>query len=239
MCFDPRPHHDPRFPPSPFFHFENIRVHHNCCPAFGLLIGWRKSRNSIVHSIVHSNAGNRPYRSPITGRDFSGSENSLGAQFLCYSGDTRPSHGLVRACRHALERWDHHGNKKHDNIYNDNSSDADLFLIHEATFRDDDATMALKKKHSTIGEAIRVATDIPRCSRVLISHFSQRYDNVSSPSLSTATPTLTKSATPQRNDGANESANGNHGNSKKAPNGSHAGLPTVGLAVDGLWVHLD
>jgi ribonuclease BN (tRNA processing enzyme) len=85
-------------------------------------------------------------------------------QFLCYSGDTRPCLGLIHACRRALRR------KMTSSPRHANS----LTLIHEATFEDADSDNAQKKRHSTIGEAIRVASDIP-ASKVLLTHFSQRY----------------------------------------------------------------
>ena len=47
-------------------------------------------------------------------------------------------------------------------------------MIHEATFEDADQDQAEKKKHSTVSEAIHVASQIG-ASRVLLSHFSQRY----------------------------------------------------------------
>ena len=79
-------------------------------------------------------------------------------------------------------------------------------MIHEATYRDAESQMAEKKKHSTLREAWEVANDIPNCSRVLMTHFSQRYDNV----LEEDSP-------------LNFNENG----------------PSVGLAVDGLWIDLD
>ena len=142
VCFEPRLHHDPRLPgglASPFSHFENLKVYHNCCPAFGLLVGWKGRSNT--------------------------------SQFLCYSGDTRPSQNLVRACRQVLLR--------EEQRFEANRNQSHLFLIHEATYRDAESKMAQKKKHSTLREAWEVANDIPNCSKVLMTHFSQRYDNIS------------------------------------------------------------
>ena len=172
VCFEPRSHFIPSLPPaSPFFHFENLKVYHNCCPAFGLLVG------------------------------FMGKSNTR--RFLCFSGDTRPSQNLVRACRRVFARG------KQASRVDDSRCDMtqpNLFLIHEATYRDTERHMAEKKKHSTLREAWEVANDIPNCSRVLMTHFSQRYDNV----LEEDSP-------------LNFNENG----------------PSVGLAVDGLWIDLN
>ena len=79
-------------------------------------------------------------------------------RFLCVSGDTRPCGALVRACRHAMA----------------SRYSSELFLLHEATFQEEEQASAEKKKHSTIKEAIQVGYDIP-ASRILLTHFSQRY----------------------------------------------------------------
>ncbi|OQR89068.1 zinc phosphodiesterase [Achlya hypogyna] len=69
---------------------------------------------------------------------------------IVYSGDTRPCARLVAE-----------------------GMDADV-LIHEATFEDSMREDAIKKKHSTVGEAITVGRDM-RARTVLLTHFSQRY----------------------------------------------------------------
>jgi len=217
--FEPRLHYDPSIPPGPWIHFENIKVNHNCCPAFGVLIGWRV--------LIRNRDGDND-RSSTRGADFS-------SRFLCYSGDTRPSHGLVQACRRALQgnrnnfvtNSDYHQrHRHHQSNYNN------LFLIHEATFQDNDANMALKKKHSTINEAFRVACDI-FASRVLMTHFSQRYDNnVSTTTIAIAAAAAAAALTtivPDTNDVANNRLDKN---SKQI-------LPFMGLAADGLWIRLD
>jgi hypothetical protein len=118
---------------------------------------------------------------------------------------------------------------------NDRSSEeteaTDLFLIHEATYRDSETSMAQKKKHSTIGEAFEIATRIPKCSRVLMTHFSQRYDNCLPPS--------------ETANGLPSICGGEHGNGSVTANGAgsriggdHAASPSIGLAVDGLWIDL-
>lgn len=69
---------------------------------------------------------------------------------LVYSGDTRPSARLVELGHGAT------------------------VLIHEATFSDCKADEALKKRHSTISEAIEVAQQM-NAQRLILTHFSQRY----------------------------------------------------------------
>jgi len=75
---------------------------------------------------------------------------------LCYSGDTRPSKNLVRACCHK----------------NDDFSVS--LLLHEATFDDDDRSLAEAKRHSTVMEATQIAKDM-NAQSCLLTHFSQRY----------------------------------------------------------------
>lgn len=50
-------------------------------------------------------------------------------------------------------------------------------LIHEATFEDDLLDEAVKKKHSTIGEALRIAQDM-KARTTILTHFSQRYSKL-------------------------------------------------------------
>ncbi|KAL7531456.1 hypothetical protein ACHAWF_003780 [Thalassiosira exigua] len=72
---------------------------------------------------------------------------------VAYSGDCRPS-----------------------NRFADVASGADL-LIHEATFEDGMEEDAVLKRHSTVGEAIEVASKMNARSLVL-THFSQRYPKI-------------------------------------------------------------
>jgi len=78
---------------------------------------------------------------------------------LCYSGDTRPSSNLIRACEQL--------NKQRCSM---------SLLLHEATFDDDEKgkNEAIKKRHSTVQEAVQVANKI-NASACLLTHFSQRY----------------------------------------------------------------
>ncbi|OHE91942.1 metallo-beta-lactamase superfamily protein [Colletotrichum orchidophilum] len=69
---------------------------------------------------------------------------------IAYSGDCRPSDKLIEAGKGAT------------------------LLIHESTFDNDKVGDALAKKHSTLGEALKVAHKMG-ARRVLLTHFSQRY----------------------------------------------------------------
>jgi ribonuclease Z len=72
---------------------------------------------------------------------------------LVYSGDCRPSRELAKA-----------------------AFGADL-LIHEATFEDGMEMEAALKKHSTVGEALKVAAEMEaKC--IVLTHFSQRYPKI-------------------------------------------------------------
>lgn len=74
-----------------------------------------------------------------------------------YSGDCRPSRAFADIGKHST------------------------VLLHEATFDDDLKEEAIAKKHSTSSEAIGVGVAMG-ARRVILTHFSQRYQNV--PSLS-------------------------------------------------------
>ena len=78
---------------------------------------------------------------------------------IAFSGDTRPCPRFVQACRRQGV-----------------NGEID-FLVHEATFDDEEKEMSIKKKHSTVQEAIHVGRDV-RAGKVLLSHFSQRYDSL-------------------------------------------------------------
>lgn len=72
---------------------------------------------------------------------------------VVYSGDCRPSTALAQAAK-----------------------GADL-LVHEATFEDGMEAEAAVKRHSTVGEALRVAAQMEaRCT--VLTHFSQRYPRI-------------------------------------------------------------
>jgi len=79
-----------------------------------------------------------------------------------FSGDTLPCRRFVQACR------------KLSAIH---SAGRINFLLHEATFDDNEKQMSIEKKHCTVLEAMQVGKDV--CAeRVLLTHFSQRYDSV-------------------------------------------------------------
>jgi ribonuclease Z len=82
-----------------------------------------------------------------------------GGPSVVYSGDTRPCDALVGM-----------------------GSGATL-LIHEATFGDDKQDEAVSKRHSTIGEALSVASRMG-AFRTLLTHFSQRYPSAPPVSVS-------------------------------------------------------
>jgi predicted TIM-barrel fold metal-dependent hydrolase len=112
---------------------------------------------------------------------------------------------LVKACRQAL--WSTSGG-----AYNTSnaSGHGDLLLVHEATFQDEEQEEAEKKKHSTISEAMQVAADIP-ATRVLLTHFSQRYVSLTNTNATAA--------------------------SNNSSSSSERRIP-MGFAMDGLWLPL-
>lgn len=87
---------------------------------------------------------------------------------LCYSGDTRPSQNLIQACR--SEGLIGNGLCKTE------VKQSISLLLHEATFDDDErgSIEAIKKKHSTVKEAMMIAKQI-NANSCLLTHFSQRY----------------------------------------------------------------
>ena len=78
---------------------------------------------------------------------------------LCYSGDTRPSVRFVEASKYL-------------------GSNGVSLLIHESTFDDDSRGKeeAVKKRHSTVEEAIMIASQM-NAKACILTHFSQRYPN--------------------------------------------------------------
>jgi len=79
-----------------------------------------------------------------------------GKELLAFSGDCRPSEALSNEI------------KCRGQSYNTR------ILIHEATFSDEHQTLATAKKHSTVSEAIHVATTA-NATALILTHFSQRY----------------------------------------------------------------
>lgn len=72
---------------------------------------------------------------------------------VVFSGDTKPCDLLV-----------------------EEGQDADL-LVHEATFEDGHEADALKKKHSTMGQAVEIGRKM-KARHVILTHFSARYPKV-------------------------------------------------------------
>ncbi|TPX31232.1 hypothetical protein SmJEL517_g05361 [Synchytrium microbalum] len=106
-------------------------------------------------------------------------------------------------------------------------------LIHEATLENDMYLDALDKKHSTTGEALDVAKRM-LASRVLLTHFSQRY-----PKLPVLTPAVTKKAprtspSPDRSRSTSPSAPGKAKRQRSRSNSSDGDVvpPIVGIAFD-------
>eukprot|EP00898_Chlorokybus_atmophyticus_P006625 jgi/Chlat1/6964/Chrsp52S06644 len=92
--------------------------------------------------------------------------NSKQGWSLVYSGDTRPCHRLLQAGMNCT------------------------VLIHEATFEPDLLDHAIKKRHSTTDEALRVAENM-RTQHVILTHFSQRYPYLVSSGQAANRPFLT------------------------------------------------
>lgn len=82
---------------------------------------------------------------------------------FCYSGDTRPCSRLVQACRRLCATYRTGGRVD--------------FLLHEATFDENEKHMSLAKMHSTVQGAVSIARAVD-ARRVMLTHFSQRYDAV-------------------------------------------------------------
>eukprot|EP00934_Nitzschia_sp_Nitz4_P008345 Nitzschia sp. Nitz4//scaffold65_size103378//92020//94530//NITZ4_004483-RA/size103378-exonerate_est2genome-gene-0.89-mRNA-1//1//CDS//3329556291//8335//frame0 len=197
------------------FHLQSFPVQHNCWPAYGFILGWRNNeedelvddRGRTTTSYCREvgsqyEAGNRPF-----------------LNWFCYSGDTRPCSSLVRACQQV--------HQPHNNSTTTNNN-SKLVLLHEATFDQDE--LALRKKHSTIQEAMEVATSCG-ATRLVLTHFSPRTEcsynsNGDNPSLSSLLQT-------------NQTGRDNNNNSccSKANNKSNNSME-VGWAMDGMHMEL-
>lgn len=78
---------------------------------------------------------------------------------FAFSGDTRPSDRFIWRCNTTTQAMGLQGVD---------------FMLHEATYDEDQAAMSRAKKHSTIREALEVAQRT-NTFRLLLTHFSQRY----------------------------------------------------------------
>lgn len=131
---------------KPFVSIQNIEVEH-CRDAYALLLELcMPTKNGVFDSFS-----------------------------LCFSGDTRPSSMLTKACL-----------MNPSSMQRPHQSHISL-LIHEATFLDDHhgREEALRKKHSTVREALDVATSM-KAEACILTHFSQRYPHVSADDVSPA-----------------------------------------------------
>ncbi len=128
---------------NPFASLKSVPVEH-CPNAYALILGLRLPNPPCMQN-----------------------KTNLHSLFqLCYSGDTRPSSNIIRACEALLSyRNDVAGKRQSISL-----------LIHEATFDDDERGKkeAIRKRHSTVQEAIRIAAQI-NADVCLLTHFSQRY----------------------------------------------------------------
>ena len=132
----------------PFVFLRNVSVDH--CPyAYALIIGINHFSNPNFTSANERNQQKVSQSQPF---------------YFCYSGDTRPSPQLVKACNNI-------------NIGRYNKPKISL-LLHESTFDDDTKGRmeALKKRHTTVEEALMIANEIS-ADACILTHFSQRYPN--------------------------------------------------------------
>lgn len=128
--------------------FENVNVVH-CNQSYGLAITLQIPDSSDHPTVISSVSEPNMKKCKV-------SDNATDKPLtfkLVYSGDTRPSPRLVQLGFNAS------------------------LLIHEATFDDLKQDEALKKRHSTISEALQVARDM-NAYRTILTHFSQRYPNI-------------------------------------------------------------
>jgi ribonuclease Z len=85
----------------------------------------------------------------------------------------RHAFAVVLDCKGTLGRVAYSGDCRPSMKFADLGLHADV-LIHEATFENGMEAEAMLKKHSTVGEALSVATKM-QAKAVLLTHFSQRY----------------------------------------------------------------
>jgi len=130
----------------PFAFWSNVRVEH-CANAFGFVTGVRVPESNFTGDYCMSS--------------FLPKQQGESIVTFAYSGDTRPCHRLVQQCLLDCAAF---GKSQLD------------FLLHEATFDDDEGIMSNKKRHSTKTEALKVAVDA-KAANVILTHFSQRYQN--------------------------------------------------------------
>jgi ribonuclease BN (tRNA processing enzyme) len=177
----------------PIAFWENVQVDH-CKSAFGFVAGLRRAATLKSAAVLGTSGYNEYDDDPF---------------IFAFSGDTRPCQRFVRVCQARVHsRCRACGDNQpldHNQVH---------FLLHEATFDEEEQEMAIAKKHSTIREALHVAQNV-KAERVLLTHFSQRYNNES---LLINTDTT---------------SSGQDTRTSSAPN-----TPKVGVALDGMLVPL-
>ena len=238
----------PSNPAGPWTWFQNIPVQHSCGPSYGILLAWEKQQR---HQMTSDKSSPRQSRT----------------QWLCFSGDTRPCRALVQAFHNAFDIVNGLSQRRQYavNAYHSlHQQHHDFFLLHEATFQDDEKDQAIKKKHSTVSEAIMVARDLasainghsqglanfPQSEparttiRILLSHFSNRYDDLELPATNTRTSCERIEALGKPTNDSNDNSCSDVDNKNKrfatATHGANCQEQqlVVGLAMDGLWVKL-
>lgn len=135
----------------PFAFWNNVRVEHSCFCAFGFVMG--------IHIPSQHYRGDHcgaVFHHPTTNQ---GNQMELPLVTFAYSGDTRPCWRLVQQCRLDCGAF---------------SQGRLDFLLHEASFDDDEQAMSVDKKHSSLSEALKVGSDA-NAAHVILTHFSQRY----------------------------------------------------------------
>ena len=113
-------------------------------------------RHQKIHNRLQSELGITAIQSiPVQHCAHSYAVELKGTSFgtVAYSGDCRPSRSFAEAAQ-----------------------SADV-LIHEATFMDGMEAEASLKRHSTVGEALEVASTM-KAKNVVLTHFSQRYPKI-------------------------------------------------------------
>jgi ribonuclease BN (tRNA processing enzyme) len=136
----------------PIAFWENIQVDH-CQSAFGFVAGLRRTVSlDAPASVIDTGTDDDPF-------------------IFAFSGDTRPCQRFVRVCQERVHSRCHPCGESVPTV--DNGVN---FLLHEATFDEEEQEMAIAKKHSTIREALQVAQKV-KADRILLTHFSQRYNN--------------------------------------------------------------
>jgi len=133
--------------------FENINVIH-CSQSYGLALTLQSlapAKDEGASTIPVPNTK----KCKVTQEKMKSDEEEIEYPHfkIVYSGDTRPCPRLSQLGVNAS------------------------LLIHEATFDDLKQDEAIKKRHSTVTEALQVARDM-NAFRTILTHFSQRYPNI-------------------------------------------------------------